>query len=105
LVKAVPSAGANVAVAVSTLNVTTVFATGLPDPSRTVALAFAGVLVVVAPVVGSVSAIEIVGDGVVVPGVGVVPEVAVPEAFTPLPPQLTNRAVIAASIKADKVLV
>jgi hypothetical protein len=105
LVKAVPLAGTNVASVVSTLNVTTVLATGLPDSSRTVALASAGVLVVVAPVVGSVNAIEIVEDGVVVPGVVVVPEVVVPEVVTPLPPQLTNRAVIAASIKAVKVLV
>jgi hypothetical protein len=105
LVKPVPFEGLSVAKAVLVIaNVTTALLTGAPEASRTWALAVAGVLVVVAPVVGSTRDITILGEAVapeLVPAPVPVPVVVA----SPLPPQLANRAVNATNIKAVSVLV
>lgn len=98
-VRAVPVAGPRVATVVSALKVTTTLGTGAPVALNTVALTAAGVLVVAAPVVGSARAMAMLGAPVTVAPVPV-PVVG----GNPLPPQLANKAVIAANIKAVKDL-
>lgn len=66
LVSAVPVDGLRVATTASALKVTTTLGTGAPVLLNTVAFTVAGVLVVTAPVVGSVRAIVMVGAPVAV---------------------------------------
>lgn len=92
LVSAVPVEGLRVAtVASAALKVTTTLGIGAPVLLNTVAFTVAGVLVVAAPVVGSVRAIDIVGAAVAVVPVPV-PEVVL---LAPPAPQPDSKTVIA----------
>lgn len=103
LVSAVPVVGLRVAtVASAALKVTTTLGIGAPVLLNTVAFTVAGVLVVAAPVVGSVRAIDIVGAAVaVVPAPVPVPEVVL---LAPPAPQPDTKTVIATKNKAANVL-
>jgi hypothetical protein len=93
-----------VPIAGSVENATTAFGTAAPLASVRVALTTAGEPLEI-EVTGTPD--ELTSERTIVPAVEVVTPVGIVGVAesSPLPPQLANRAVIAASIKADKILV